>query len=261
MKTPWRKLIFFFALAFPLSWYPWIIALFRGTTTGPNPLGPFVAALITLAVTEGRGGVKELLARIVRWRVGIRWYAVIFVLPIVISGTAFLINLAAGAQIKISSENLFAWDQILSSFIFIFLFIGLGEEPGWRGFALEKLQKIFSPLRSTLILSAIWAIWHLPLMGSEFPVAVIPAFLISLMGGAIVQTWVYNSTNGSVLLMMLFHTTINTIASGIVFQMFQGNDVTRAWYLYAAAWLTVGFVVANLLRRDTVPELDNVGNH
>ncbi len=251
MKTPWRKLIFFFALAFLLSWYPWIIALFRGTITGPNPLGPFVAALIVLGITEGRGGIKQLLARIVRWRVGIQWYAVIFLLPVVISGVALLTNLAAGAQIKLVNENLFQWKEILSSFIFIFLFIGLGEEPGWRGFALEKLQKLFSPLRSTLILSAIWAIWHLPLMGSEFPLPVIPAFLISLMGGALVQTWVYNRTNGSVLLMMLFHSTLNTVASGMVFQLFQGNDVTRLWYLYALAWLTVGVVVARKITTKT----------
>ena len=174
----------------------------------------------------------------------------IFLLPVVISGVAFLINLAAGAQIKLANENLFQWKDILSSFIFIFLFIGLGEEPGWRGFALEKLQQLYSPLRSTLILSAVWALWHLPLMGSEFPIAIIPAFIISLTGGALVQTWVYNRTNGSVLLMMLFHSTVNTVASGIVFQFFQGDDFVRQWYLYAAAWLTTGLVVANFLRRE-----------
>jgi membrane protease YdiL (CAAX protease family) len=256
MKTPWGKLILFFALAFPLSWYPWIIALFKGTTTGPNPLGPFVAALIVLGITEGRTGIKQLLSRIVRWRVGIQWYAVIFLLPVVISGAALLINLAAGAQIKLENKNPFQLNEILSSFIFIFLFIGLGEEPGWRGFALEKLQQLYSPLRSTLILSAFWTLWHLPLMGTEFPLAVIPAFIISLTGGALVQTWVYNRTNGSVLLMMLFHSTVNTVASGIVFQLFQGDDFIRAWYLYAAAWLTVGLVVANFLRQKAITALD-----
>jgi membrane protease YdiL (CAAX protease family) len=233
-----------------LSWYPWIIALLKGKTSGPNPLGPLVAAIIVTAITEGRGGLKEFFARIVRWRVGVQWYLLVFLLPVAISTLALLLNLTAGAQLNLADQSLFSLNQIVSSFIFIFLFIGLGEEPGWRGFALEKLQKLYSPLRSTLILSIIWAVWHLPLMGSEFIPVVIPAFLISLFGGCMLQTLIYNRTNGSVLLMMLFHTTVNTIASGIVFRLFQGEDFIRIWYLYAAAWLTVGLVVANVLRKE-----------
>jgi membrane protease YdiL (CAAX protease family) len=254
--TNMKKLILFLALAFPLSWYAWIIALFNGTTSGPNPLGPFVAALVVTALSEGRSGIKQLLSRIVRWRVGIQWYALIFLLPVLICVVATLVNLASGAEIKVAANKVFSWKEIVSSFIFIFLFIGLGEEPGWRGFALEKLQKIYSPLTSTLILSVIWALWHLPLMGSEFSGPVIPAFLMSLLGGALVLTWIYNRTNGSVLLMMLFHSTVNTFSSGVMFQLFQGSDQVRLWYLYAVAWLTTGFVVANFLRKERLAALE-----
>jgi hypothetical protein len=93
-------------------------------------------------------------------------------------------------------------------------------------------------------------------MGTEFTAPVIPAFLMSLFGGALVLTWIYNRTNGSVLLMMLFHSTVNTFSSGIMFQLFQGSDLFRLWYLYGAAWLTTGFVVANFLRRERIPALD-----
>jgi hypothetical protein len=93
-------------------------------------------------------------------------------------------------------------------------------------------------------------------MGSEFSGPVIPAFLMSLLGGALVLTWIYNRTNGSVLLMMLFHSTVNTFSSGVMFQLFQGSDQVRLWYLYAVAWLTTGFVVANFLRKERLAALE-----
>src|SRR5947199_3415499 len=81
--------------------------------------------------------------------------------------------------------------ELPERFIFILLFIGLGEEPGWRGFALPHLQARFSPFLASLVLALVWAIWHLPLMGNEFPLPIIPAFLISLFGATFVQTWLF----------------------------------------------------------------------
>ncbi len=189
-----RELPIFFLLAFLLSWYPWFLALAQGRTSGPNPLGPFVAALIVTGIATGWPGIRDLLARIVRGRIGLRWYAVIFGLPVVLCAFALAI-MAAFGQVA-SAPTATAWRELPERFIFIFLFIGLGEEPGWRGFALPRLQKNYSPWMASLILAPIWALWHLPLMGNEFPLPIIPAFLIALLAGTLIQTWLFNRTKG-----------------------------------------------------------------
>src|SRR5438045_772208 len=86
-----HDLVFFFVLAFLFSWYPWIIALVRGTASGPNPLGPFIAALIVTGMAEGRSGMRTLLGRIVRVRFGFSSYAIIFGLPILLCAAAMAI--------------------------------------------------------------------------------------------------------------------------------------------------------------------------
>jgi membrane protease YdiL (CAAX protease family) len=249
--TTMKRLLLFFALAFPLSWYPWIIALIKGTTSGPNPLGPLVAALIVTALTEGKSGIKDFLKRLVRWRVNIRWYVVVFLLPVFCCLIAAGIALATGAQLQSVTKNSIPLSDLLPKFVFILLFIGLGEEPGWRGYALEKLQKLYSPLKSSLILAPIWALWHLPLMGIEFPAPIIPAFLLSVAGATIALTLVYNGTQRSILLPMLLHATVNTIGSGFVFQMFRPQDLTSLWYIYAVVWFATAMTAAFLLRSRT----------
>lgn len=233
-----RRLPLFFVLAFLLSWYPWVIALIRGTTTGPNPLGPFVAALIVTAISTGKAGVRELLAKLVRWRVSPGSYLVAFGLPVLICAFAAALTVAIGdGPVSVAKVS---WPGVLESFIFIFLFIGLGEEPGWRGFALPELQRRYSPVVATLLLAAIWAVWHLPLMGNEFPLPRVPAFAVALLGGALVQTWLFNRSRESVLLQMLLHATVNTVGAGLVFRWFSGSDVPIVWWSNAALWLAAG---------------------
>src|SRR4051812_42834093 len=167
-RGKWREatarhdLLAFFVLAFVFSWYPWIIALVRGTTSGPNPLGPLIAALIVAGITQGWSGIRDLLSRIVRGRIGLRWYAVIFGLPLAFCAIAVAVMAAFGNAVSLPAAT--AWRELPDRFLFIFLFIGLGEEPGWRGFALPRLQKQHTPVMASLILAPIWALWHLPLM-------------------------------------------------------------------------------------------------
>jgi membrane protease YdiL (CAAX protease family) len=237
-----HALIAFFALAFLCSWYPWVIAMARNQTSGPNPLGPFIAALVVAGIANGWPGVRELLGRVVRARFGLRSYAVIFGLPIAMCAAAAAIMAAFGYPIQLPGST--AWRELPERFVFIFLFIGLGEEPGWRGFALPRLQKQHSPLIASLILAPIWALWHLPLMGNEFPPPIIPAFLISLLGGTLIQTWLFNRTKGSVFAQMLFHATVNTVGAGLVFPLMKGAAFVPFWYVYAMLWLIAGTTVA-----------------
>jgi CAAX protease family protein len=237
-----HQLIAFFVLAFVFSWYPWIIAIVRGRTSGPNPLGPLIAALIVTALAEGHAGLRKLLGRLVRARIGLGWYAVIFGLPTMLCAAAVAIMAAFGNGTTLPTAA--AWRELPDRFLFIFLFIGLGEEPGWRGFALPRLQKLHTPLIASLILAPVWALWHLPLMGNEFPLPVIPAFLICLFGGTLIQTWLFNRTKGSVFAQMLFHATVNTVGAGLVFPLFKGSTFVVFWYVYAMLWLVVGFAVS-----------------
>ena len=236
-----HDLVFFFVLAFLFSWYPWIIALVRGTTSGPNPLGPLIAALIVTGLAEGRGGMRALLGRIVRARIGFSSYAIVFGLPILLCAVAMTIMALFGQRVALPTAT--AMRELPERFLFILLFIGLGEEPGWRGFALPRLQKAHSPLTASLILAPIWALWHLPLMGNEFPPAIIPAFLISLLGGTLIQTWLFNRSKNSVFGQMLFHATVNTVGAGLIFPLFKGPSVVPFWYVYAALWLAAGLAV------------------
>ena len=236
-----HTLVAFCVIAFLLSWYPWIIALSRGRSSGPNPLGVFVAAIIMTAIVYGRAGLREFFGRLVLWRVGAKNYAIVFVTPILIClvAAAITLFLATPQPSPLSIEKL---REVPERFLFIFLFIGLGEEPGWRGFALPELQKKHSPLRASLILAPIWAIWHLPLVGNEFPWPIVPAFLLSLFGATFMLTWLFNRTNGSVLLPMLFHATVNSVGAGLIFPLFTGEALLALWYIYGAIWLCLGLV-------------------
>lgn len=246
-RARWRSwiarhdLATFFILAFLFSWYPWVIAMVRGTVSGPNPLGPLIAALIVTGLADGLSGMRGLLGRVVRARIGFSSYAIIFGLPILLCAIAVAIMAVFGQQIALPTAA--AARELPERFIFILLFIGLGEEPGWRGFALPRLQKTHSPLIASLILAPIWALWHLPLMGNEFPVAVIPAFLISLLGGTLIQTWLFNRSKGSVFGQMLFHATVNTVGAGLIFPLMKGPAFVSFWYIYATLWLAVGVIV------------------
>jgi CAAX amino terminal protease family. len=240
MRAFFRRhcLIAFFVMAFVLSWYPWIIALLRGRTSGPNPLGPFVAAIIMTAVVYGRSGLREFFGRLVRWRAGAKAYAIVFLTPILICLVAVGITRCfASLASTLSSEKL---REVPERFLFIFLFIGLGEEPGWRGFALPQLQTKYSPLIASLILGSVWALWHLPLVGNEFPWPIVPAFLVSLFGATFMLTWLFNHTNGSVFLPMLFHATVNTVGAGLIFPLFSGAALIILWYIYGVIWLCLG---------------------
>src|SRR4029077_8041655 len=234
-----HRLIAFFCLAYLLSLYPWGIALLRGRISGPNPFGPFVAAIVVAALAGGKSELKTLFARLVRARVGWQYYAFIFGLPIVICLAAVaIVRPAFGLRPVLPAPDKFR--ELPERFIFIFLFIGLGEEPGWRGFALPQLQKKHSPLVASLILAPLWSLWPLPLMGNEFPWPIVPAFLLSLFGATFLLTWLFNRTNGSVLLPMLFHATVNTVGAGLIFPLFSGAVLLALWYIYGVIWFCAG---------------------
>lgn len=246
-----HRLVAFVVLAFLLSWYPWLIALARGTTTGPNPLGPFVAALIVLGVASGWAGIRELLRNLVRVRIKPIAWLVAIALPLALCAiTAMIAATFASGAVRVT------WPpaaEMIEKFLFIFLFIALGEEPGWRGFALPELQRRHSPLRASLILGAIWAVWHLPLMGNEFPWSIVPAFVIGVFGTTLVQTWLLDRSGGALLPQMILHTIVNTFGAGLVFRWFAPGESAILWWTTAALWLIAGVICIRRLAPTPLP--------
>jgi CAAX protease family protein len=238
-------LITFFVLACALSWWPWILYSFDLL---PNPIvgfGPFLAALIVLALTEGKSGVGRLLRRMVRWRVGLRWYAVALLLPIVVTLAAAALNVfLLGAQRTSSAAELGGWSSLVPTFFILLLIPGLGgtwEEPGFRGYALPRLQVGRSALVASLILGVLWAFWHLPFVVTGEDVW-IDSFLFTIEW-TIVFTWLFNNANGSVLIVLLFHNMNNTISGEFVSRMFSGADSANQAWLRLVLWGVVAIVL------------------
>jgi membrane protease YdiL (CAAX protease family) len=161
-------------------------------------------------VTEGTAGIRRLLRRIVLWRVGFQWYvfALVGVPAITVLGAIVLPGVLASFQAPPLSLVL----TYPISFL-VALVIGgpLGEEPGWRGFALPRLQRMYGPLVGSLILGIFWAFWHLPYFwmpewgtpkGSTIDII---WFVLADIALTIICTWVFNNTRGSLLIVILVH--------------------------------------------------------
>ena len=169
-----------------------------------------------------------------------KWYTITFFAPVLICLIAVAITLCFMPRSQISVLTLDQLREVPERFLFILLFIGLGEEPGWRGFALPQLQRKYSPLIASLILAPVWTLWHLPLIGNEFPGPIVAPFALSVFGGTFMLTWLFNGTKGSVLLPMLFHATINTVGAGLIFPLFSGESLILLWWVYGFVWLGAG---------------------
>jgi membrane protease YdiL (CAAX protease family) len=231
----------FFVLTYALSWWPWLLYTVH---LFPFPLlatGPTLAALLMMGIIGGWTGTKALLLRLVQWRARPRWYAVILLLPLVIWGGAVMLNVLLGAPVP-AVANLVGWPSLVLGFLLYLvnpLQGPLGEEPGWRGFALPHLQSKWSALVASLILSVFWAGWHLPLiLSGQIPWPL----LLSIIPLAILFTWVYNGTNGSLFIVLVFHASYDALGD-FVFPLFSGPDLLRNYVLSAVVASVVALLV------------------
>jgi uncharacterized protein len=239
-----HPLITFFVLAYALAWWLWILYAFGVTFLGPIfALGPFLAAIIVTAITRGTAGLKALLSRMVRWRVGLGWYAAALLLPVAVYVVAVSLNILLGASAS-TAEQFGSWYLIFPLFAYSLLFPlsgAFGEELGWRGYALPRVQARLWALSAALIIGVIQTAWHLPLFMSDRSTSPVP-LIVGYMGLGILATWVFNNTRGSVLMTMLLHASFNTNA-GFFGEMFTGADLVRMSWLLAAGWCVAALVV------------------
>ena len=239
-----HSLITFFVLAYALAWWIWILYAFNVTLLGPIfALGPFLAAIIVTALTKGTAGLKALLSRMVRWRVGLGWYAAALLLPVAVYVVAVSLSILLGARAS-TAEQFGSWYLIFPLFAYSLLFPlsgAFGEELGWRGYALPRVQARLWALSAALVIGVIQTAWHLPLFMIDRSTSPVP-LIVGYMGLGILATWVFNNTRGSVLLTMLLHASFNTNA-GFFGEMFAGADLVRMGWLLAAGWCVAALVV------------------
>lgn len=210
-------------------------------------IGPALVAVVLLYRHGSVAARRDFWQRIVDFRrIPRRWYAIIFLLVPAATGLASLLDLALGGWgIRLEAATDFI-DQplaIVPFALFIMIFGPLPEEPGWRGYALDRLQTRHKALAASLILGTVWALWHLPLFFMQgsyqhslgFGSLAFWLYTLSLLPDAILYTWIYNNTGRSTLSAILFHFMANFV--GELFLLSPQTNVIRflLWIVLAAA--------------------------
>lgn len=202
--------------------------------------GIIFASLIMTHLSLGKEGLAKLIKRFLIWRVGWIWYLTAFLLLPTIFVSAVLINAAwTGSPIdfsNVAAHMIFGAPANLPTFIlpfFVFDFLTNGEEMGWRGYVLPRLQAKHGALVSSLILGAIWAFWHLPRYLAPGNSSSFLLGTLKILADAILFTWLYNNTRGSLLLTTIMHAAGNT--AGVFLPM--------ANTLSGSNMSTLGFVI------------------
>jgi uncharacterized protein len=197
-------------------------------------VGPMLAAYIMIRTLEGKDAWKRFRKSIWKVKVGLKWYlfALLFIPAVMYIGMV-IVN---GGIPKF--EGLTAAFFITYPFYLVAVFFGGGpfpEEIGWRGFALPRMQAKFGPLKATMLLSILWAFWHLPHFlttaqkgGPDSSLSTVlsnmPIFLILCVAISIILTWVFNCKQGNLFIVMLVHASLNTFS---LIQPFLANSALR----------------------------------
>ena len=231
-----HPLFSFFFMAYAFSWIlliPWVFsewgilpqAVHNPLLFAIHTFGPTLAAYVMFRITEGQEGWLRLRSRIRQLRVGWKWYVFILLgIPAMI-----LLGMLVMPGAAASFQGLPKYFLVSYPFLFVLIFFGggpLGEEIGWRGFALPRMQSRFGPLKATLLLGVLWAFWHFPEFFSSAQLGGpgtglsafyihLPIFLLMVVAIAIIMTWVFNHTGGSVFIAILLHASFDTFASSV----------------------------------------------
>ena len=231
----------FFALAFVISWLPYPFYVL-GVLPRPLflPFGPLVAAVTVIAITEGKRGLRMLGSRILRWRVRWWWWAVAVGLPLAVLATSTALTVQVWGASTVSWSGV-PWLSVVGAFALRLvnpLNGPMGEEPGWRGYALPKLFSAMSPLAATSVLALVITAWHLPLilMGMLSPFGLAFAFAMTY-----VFSWLFNRTGGSVLLTLVFHSAEGCIEESQL--GLTGEHLSEQAAMYAVCWLVVALLL------------------
>jgi len=263
----------FFILTYAASWLAWgTMVVFRvpaGSVSPGQPMpapgglllfalggfAPSIAGVLMTWRTGGRPGLRDLWKRCTRFNLGSRPYLVILLAPVLIAGARVAVQLLRGGHLSLPA--VLAQPVLLAGFVAqILLFGPVSEELGWRGFALDRLLARWGGLRSSLILGAIHAFWHLPLFFIPGtiqqlwgdPVLHLGLFALGTLGGAVVFTWLHLATRGSVWAAVMYHLTSNCSIS-LVWMSVHGGKVDMLVMALASVAVAAGLMLADSGKR------------
>ena len=223
-KRSAASLLSFFALAFAWSWACWLIAaaikadapVAATVLSLVGGFGPSLAAVVVMAYCAGKAGLRRWLMTCLRWRGGWRWILLAFLFPVVFMGLAAAAHGAIGGSLP-ASPAAGHWGMAAFNFLLIFLVGGpLGEEFGWRGYALPALQARWGWRAASLLLGVVWALWHLPLFysagtaQSHLPMGL---YALSAIASSVLFAWLFNRSRGSIVPVLVLHTAVNAWSS------------------------------------------------
>lgn len=229
-----HPVIAYWVLTLAISWLIWLplIAQVRNWADLNVPFwlhylgafGPMLAAFAVTWFVGGREGLKELWSRIVRWRVGwVSWLAAVGS-PIALLALAAIVSVVLGNPLPdltlLGQVNYLPYLGLGVLPLWLITY-GFGEEIGWRGFALPRLQNGRSALWASVILGVMWSVWHLPAFFYldtylTLGLAVFPMFALGIIAGAVILTWLYNTAQGSILIVAVWHALFDLVSAGKV---------------------------------------------
>jgi membrane protease YdiL (CAAX protease family) len=240
-----------------LIWSPLLIAEYLHLTLPVPSLvfitaGTFAPTITALFLTwryAGGAELRRLLGRALIWRTSLIWYVIAMAGPALIMLLAMGIHVLFGGTLPDYVPFGARWLIVAVNFILVLLIGGpLGEEFGWRGFALPTLEERYNPLWASLILGIIWTVWHLPLFFiSDSAQHSLPFWLYTLLTIplTILITWVYHGSGDSLLLVMLFHAAVNTWSGPLMISPDAAGSTTPLVlvmiFTWAAAILVMGY--------------------
>jgi hypothetical protein len=218
-------------------------------------MGPLISAILVAAIIDGKDGLKKLWQQCVKWNVGVKWYLVALGLPVLLSVVSVGIGwLASGGKLtytfKLPLEN------FLPFFLYMLIFTGITEEPGWRGFALPRLQSRYNAEQASWILGILWGVWHFPfIIYCTYNAGIAPLLFsllgltLGIVGWTMVNTWLYNNTR-SVLIMILLHGWGNTVQSYLVLS---SNEMT-AQSLYGILPWVIAIILVRIYGKENLSQ-------
>ena len=202
-------------LAARQGWVSWSASTYLHLWGG---LGPAAAALIVTGVVDGRAGIAGLLRSITAWRGRLRWLGLAVLYPLAVFAVAVVVaRVIEGVWPDLSRFGASLEYPMLPLAVYWLanlVFYGFGEEIGWRGLAQPTLQRRHSALTAAVLVSLVWAGWHLPLFGITATYRSMPAigflgFYFSLLTASFVLAWLYLRSRGSILVVAVFHATFD----------------------------------------------------
>lgn len=228
----------FFALALALSWAAFIPYMYDPENSIPwFTFGPAAAAILTARLVSGTPEVRAVLAAVLRWKVNVIWYIVAIGFPFLAQYISAIMNPLFGSAAP-DWHAIPSIAEILPAVALFLVFSGpLGEEIGWRGYALPLLLERYSALNASLILGSVWAVWHLPLiLVGDFTSS--GAFMPVI--AAIVFTWVFQNSAGSVVIAIILHAS-NQNSVRYLGRVFE--DADRAQHQWIAVFVWIFFAI------------------